>query len=62
MSSIEPSSSIVDVSPSGAPESTALSSLRIILPLRVFGSLLTITTASGVAIGPIVVLMCFMMA
>ena len=60
MSSIEPSSSMVDVSPSGAPVKTALRSRRMILPLRVFGSLLTMMTASGVAIGPMVVRTCFM--
>ena len=60
MSSIEPSSSMVDVSPSGAPVRTAFRSLRMILPLRVFGSLLTMMTASGVAIGPMVVRTCFM--
>jgi hypothetical protein len=58
ISSTEASSSSVEVSPNGAPMRTALSSRRIILPLRVFGSLLTITMASGVAIGPIVFLMC----
>ena len=60
MSSTEASSSMVDVSPIGAPISTALSILRMILPLRVFGSLLTIAMAAGVAIGPMVVLTCFM--
>lgn len=58
MSSIEPASSIVEVSPSGFPESTALRSLRMILPLLVLGSLLTTTIASGVAIGPMVVRIC----
>ena len=60
MSSIEPSSSMVDVSPSGAPVKTALRSLRMIFPLRVFGNLFTMITASGVAIGPIVVRTCFL--
>ena len=60
MSSTEASSSRVDVSPSGAPMRTAFSSRRMILPLRVFGSLLTIMMASGVAIGPMVFLMCLM--
>jgi len=32
----------------------------MIFSLRVFGNLLTITIASGVAIGPIEFLMCFM--
>ena len=60
MSSTEASSSRVEVSPNGAPMRTAFSSRRMILPLRVFGSLLTIMMASGVAIGPMVFLMCFM--
>ena len=51
---------MVDVSPIGAPDKTAFRSLRMILPLRVFGNLLTMITASGVAIGPIVVLTCFL--
>ena len=59
ISSTEVASSIVEMSPMGAPISTALSILRMIFPLRVLGSLLTITMAAGVAMGPIVVLMCF---
>lgn len=50
----------MDVSPIGAPTMTALSILRIIFPLRVFGSLLTMAMAAGVAMGPMVVLTCFM--
>ena len=43
---------MVDVSPIGAPTMTALRILRMILPLRVFGSLLTMAMAAGVAMGP----------
>src|SRR5215208_8493077 len=48
----EPSSSIVVMSPGSLSRITAFSTRRMILPLRVFGSILTKLTSLTTAIGP----------